>query len=92
MSTRPSSGVRFVVTRVLEVDAGRLVYRGYAHTPDADWPLEVRLDEGKGSATVEGTLPEAERQQLADAALRLVRAGAKGDNPPRKLVRWRELT
>ena len=37
-------------------EAGRLVYRGFAHTPDADWPLEVRLDEGKGSATVEGTI------------------------------------
>lgn len=92
MSDRPTAGVRFVVTRVPDVGEIALIYRGFAHTPAADWPLEVRLDDGgKGSATVEGELGDAERASLASAALRLVRAAAKGERPPRKIVRWREL-
>jgi len=92
VSERPSAGVRFVVTRVPEAPSNALIYRGFAHTPSADWPVEVRLDDtAKGSATVEGDLGDSERAALASAALRLVRAAAKGERPPRKIVRWRDL-
>jgi hypothetical protein len=94
VTTRPTHGVRFAVERA-EGAEGALVYRGHAHLPDADLGLEVRLEAGGGKATA--TIGDAgERSAALVAALelaaaRLVRSAAKGEAPPRKIVRWREL-
>lgn len=96
---RPRTGVRFAFERVEGVEAGATVYRGFAHLPDDDVPIEVRLRDGGGEARVDttgqtaradGLRPEAQLRALEKVALALVRAGAKNlATAPRKIVRWR---
>jgi hypothetical protein len=87
---RPTEGARYVVERA-EADATRVIYRGTAHLPDADLPLEVTvaLPSGATSASLPGAPPELEK-----AAAALIRAATKsavasGAALPRKIVRWR---
>ncbi len=57
---RPTAGVRYAIERSKEPsgeDATTTIYRGFAHLPDRDWPLEVRVDEARSSVTA--TLAEA---------------------------------
>jgi hypothetical protein len=89
-SARPTAGVRFAVVWA-EADTARVVYRGFAHLPDADLPLEVTitLPSGATRASIMGGTPEMEKVAAA-----LVRAATKaeinaGAALPRKIVRWR---
>lgn len=89
-SARPTAGTRFVATRA-EEDASSVIYRGFAHLPDADLPLEVTiaLPAGTTRATITGGTPALEKMAAA-----LIRAATKvelaaGQALPRKIVRWR---
>ena len=95
MSRRPVAGVRYIVEWVRADTPGEAVYRGFAHLPDADLPLEVRvaLPGGATTASLEG--PGEGRADLAKAAAALVRAATKpavvaGTALPRRIVRWRD--
>lgn len=50
-SMRPTAGVRYAIERAGEEEA-TTVYRGFAHLPDKDLPLEVRVDEGNVTAKI----------------------------------------
>ncbi len=86
--------MRFVLEREGEGAAsgeGAVIYRGFAHTKDADHPLEVtvELPSGATRAKLEGGAVEMEKVAAA-----LVRAATKsavtgGGSLPRKIVRWR---
>lgn len=89
-SPRPTAGVRFILVRD-EAHESPIVYRGFAHLPDADLPLEVviTVPEGSTSASIRGGTPALEKMASA-----LVRAATKaeltaGEALPRKIVRWR---
>lgn len=91
-SLRPASGVRYAVDLVM-AEPGRVVYRGAVHLPDASWPLEVVVEEGRAEARVDA--PEAVQQAHARPAAALVKAAVKvprpaeAGPPPRRIVRWR---
>jgi hypothetical protein len=90
-SLRPASGVRYAVDLV-ESGPARVVYRGAVHLPDASWPLEVVIEEGRAEARVEGPAPlqahEKPAAALVKAAVKLPRPPEAGP-PPRRIVRWR---
>ncbi len=89
-SARPTAGTRFIVVRA-EEDVSSVIYRGFAHLPDADLPLvvTVALPGGASRAAITGGTPALEKM-----AASLVRAATKaelaaGQALPRKIVRWR---
>jgi hypothetical protein len=95
---RPTQGVRYVLERVDGDGQGTdVVYRGFAHLPGADLPLEARVAATTGAvrATIErGGAPEAEIAEMEKAAAALVRSATKalvaaGRPLPRKIARWR---
>ena len=100
--TRPATGVRYVLERVdgegkSEAGGGAL-YRGFAHLPGADVPMEVRVQAGGAvEASVDvAALPEGgpEAAELVREAAALLKAAVKpalsaGRTPQRKVVRWR---
>lgn len=93
--TRPTAGVRYVVDRV-EAEAG-VVYRGFAHLPSADVPLEVRIAaDGSTTASLEASeeLSAESKREMEKEAAALVRSATKGALtsgalPPRRIARWR---
>ena len=94
---RPANGVRYALTRS-RIAPDHLVYEGFAHLPDADVPLTVRVDVPSGAvlatATPTESVPEDRAADLAKQVTPLVRAATKseiaeGATPPRKIVRWR---
>jgi hypothetical protein len=102
VTQRPTSGVRYVLERVGDErgSASQVIYRGFAHLPDADLPLEVRIEltSGATSATIAspaGRPPSSGDVELEKASAALVRSATKaavasGEALPRKIVRWRE--
>jgi hypothetical protein len=98
---RPTAGVRYALERSDE-DSTTTIYRGFAHVPDADLPLEVRVsrpaessaDRAVVQAKVEvpgeprdSTAIEKEAAALVKAASRAAR---DANRPlPRRIVRWR---
>lgn len=97
MSARPTAGVRYAVER-MRVEPTEVVYEGFAHLPDADVPLTVRVEMPGGAvrATVAPSevVTEQRAADFAKAVTALVRAATKaevaaGQALPRKIVRWR---
>lgn len=97
MTQRPTSGVRYALERG-RVEPDHAAYEGFAHLPDRDVPLAVRvaLPGGAVSATAAPAdgVGEARGAELAKVASALVRAATKaevaaGQALPRKIVRWR---
>jgi hypothetical protein len=79
-----------------------VVYRGFAHLPEEDVALDVRVELPSGATTAaltssggEGAARTTERDnELAKAAAALIRSATKaavtsGGPLPRKIVRWR---
>jgi hypothetical protein len=94
---RPTAGVRYALERA-EVTSTSVAYAGFAHLPDADVPLDVRIALPGGavqaSARPAPGVTEARAADLAKVASALVRAATKseiaaGQALPRKIVRWR---
>jgi hypothetical protein len=94
---RPTSGVRYALERA-EVTPEQVAYAGFAHLPDVDVPLDVRIALPGGavqaSAQPAPGVTEARAEGLAKVASALVRAATKseiaaGQALPRKIVRWR---
>jgi len=110
---RPTSGVRYVLVREppseereeSEEKERAVVYRGFAHLPEEDVALDVRVELPSGATTAALTSSEgdsstrglggAERNsELTKAAAALIRSATKaavtsGGPLPRKIVRWR---
>ncbi len=96
---RPTAGVRYAVER--HGDEGKVaIYSGFAHLPDVDLPLVVRVEQddvdGKTNvvAKVEGAAGVADGSALERAAAALIKAAARGAKDagrslPRRIVRWR---
>ncbi len=84
VAPRPASGLRLWVERV-EGAEGALVYRGQVFLPDSEHAIHVEVVNGSARAVLEG------RPDLEGMCAALVRAAAKGDAPPHKIVRWRPL-
>jgi hypothetical protein len=95
MTQRPAHGVRFALDLAPDGEGADVVYRGFAHLPEADLPLEVRVGEAGATASLDASAaPSAPRAELERAAAALVRAAvraplAEGRRPPRRVVRWR---
>lgn len=96
-NARPSAGVRFVLERK-SVEPELVTYEGFAHLPDADVPLVVRIALPGGAVSATGSaaasVDDARAAALAKAVTPLVRAATKaqaaaGQALPRKIVRWR---
>ena len=96
-NARPTVGVRYALERTL-VEPEQVTYEGFAHLPDADVPLVVRVALPGGAVTATGSAAapadEARAASLAKAVTPLVRAATKaqaaaGQELPRKIVRWR---
>lgn len=93
---RPASGVRYVVERTLAAP-DLVTYEGFAHLPDADVPLTVRVALPGGAVTASvapHAAVEARSADLSRVAAALVRAATKaevasGQALPRKIARWR---
>lgn len=96
---RPTAGVRYAVER-FEDEGSVIVYRGFAHLPDADVPLAVRVehDDTQGRTAVVAKIDDAghvaDGPAIERAAAALVKAAARaardaGRPLPRKIVRWR---
>jgi hypothetical protein len=97
---RPTAGVRYALERASE-EGPTTIYRGFAHVPDRDLPLEVSVTrpEGEGAgerAVVRASLgaASADAADLEKEAAALVKAAARaardaGRGLPRKIVRWR---
>lgn len=96
--TRPIAGARYVLGLV-EQQRPLMVYRGQVHLPDADLPLEVRLelrtDARSGiaaSAVIVGggrDVAELERHAIALVKAAVRSAARQGRPEPRKIARWR---
>lgn len=102
---RPAAGVRYALSRAEDVDASSAsIYRGFAHLPDVDLPLEVRIasegadagGEGRASVTarIEGGAEGVDVAGLEKASAALVKAALRaardaGRPLPRRIVRWR---
>lgn len=97
---RPTAGVRYAVER--SGDEGKVVtYNGFAHLPDADVPLVVRVEQSDDAdgrtnvvAKVEDAAGVADGAALERAAAALIKAAARGAKDagrslPRRIVRWR---
>ena len=97
---RPTAGVRYAVER--NADEGKVVtYSGFAHLPDADVPLVVRVeqqDDVDGKTNVVAKIDDAagvvDVSALERAAAALIKAAARsakdaGRSLPRRIVRWR---
>jgi hypothetical protein len=102
MSLRPASGARFALDWLGPGPGGGVgpvaLYRGFVHLPDADLPLEVRVEASAAHALIAPDAgahrPAAELRELERIAAALVRAAPKGPlaegrPPPRRIVRWR---
>ncbi|MBK9263573.1 MAG: hypothetical protein IPM54_27680 [Polyangiaceae bacterium] len=96
---RPTAGVRYAVERSGE-EGSVVTYRGFAHLPDADIPLVVRVehDDADGKTTVVANVEDAahvaDGPGLERAAAALVKAAARASRDagralPRRIVRWR---
>lgn len=95
---RPTTGVRYAVERS-GVDGKTVIYSGFAHLPDADVPLVVRVEEeaADGRANVVARVEDAAATDAAAierAAAALIKAAARsardaGRSLPRRIVRWR---
>jgi hypothetical protein len=96
---RPTVGVRYAVERGGE-NGAVVIYSGFAHLPDADLPLVVRVehDETGGRTNVVAKVDDAgnvaDGAGLERAAAALVKAAARGARDagrslPRRIVRWR---
>lgn len=97
-SMRPHQGVRYAVERAT-AEGKTTVYRGFAHLPEQDIALEIRVEEGEGErASVTAKLDEIageSRAELEKAAAALVKAAVRGAKDagralPRRIVRWRD--
>ncbi|MDC3957925.1 hypothetical protein [Polyangium jinanense] len=102
---RPTAGVRYALERAAEEESGA-TYRGFAHLPDADLPLEVRVEqtseggaEGRANVTarIEGAAVGVDVAGLEKAGAALVKAALRaardaGRAMPRRIVRWRGPT
>lgn len=89
-SHRPTSGVRYVLERAEETPS-LVVYRGFAHVPEADLPLSVEVDLPGGAtrASLPGGPPTLEKAAAALVRSATKTAAAGGGPLPRKIVRWR---
>ena len=96
---RPTTGVRYAVERSA-VDGRAVIYKGFAHLPDADVPLVVRVEEegADGRTNVVAKVDEAgfvgDGPAIERAAAALIKAAARGARDagrtlPRRIVRWR---
>lgn len=86
-SARPSAGARYVLEKAEEGPLA-VIYRGFVHLPDADVPMEVRVELPGGATSARAA--GAEAAALEKTAAALVRAATKGGGAlPRKIVRWR---
>jgi len=98
---RPTAGVRYAVERS-EDEGPVIVYSGFAHLPDADVPLVVRIeDDASGRTNVVAKVDDAgsiadgaDGAALERAAAALIKAAARGARDagralPRRIVRWR---
>lgn len=93
---RPSSGVRVALARGREASGVACVYDGFAHTPDASFPVHVRVAE---DASVEVTVAAGATTAdppagLGEKVRLLVRAAVKqamadDEPPPLRITRWR---
>jgi hypothetical protein len=93
--------VRFVLERAAENEgAGEaVVFSGFAHLPDEDVAIEVRVElpsgaaraTARGYAAGEGTERDKELARVASALVRAATKGTAGSGGPfpRKIVRWR---
>lgn len=96
---RPTTGVRYAVERT-GAEGKSVIYSGFAHLPDADVPLVVRVEEedADGRASVVAKLDDAvsvaDGAAIERAAAALIKAAARsardsGRALPRRIVRWR---
>jgi hypothetical protein len=96
---RPLAGVRYAVERCGQ-EGSVVVYSGFAHLPDVDLPLVVRVeqDDAEGRTNVVATVDDAEHvadgPAIERAAAALIKAAARGARDagrslPRRIVRWR---
>jgi len=96
---RPTAGVRYAVERS-GTDGQTVIYSGFAHLPDADVPLVVRVEQegADGRANVIVKIDEnssvADGAALERAAAALIKAAARGARDagrelPKRIVRWR---
>lgn len=96
---RPTAGVRYAVERSGD-EENIVIYSGFAHLPDADIPLVVRVEhdgsDGRANvvAKVECVEGVADGPALERAAAALIKAAARGARDagrslPRRIVRWR---
>jgi hypothetical protein len=96
---RPTSGIRYAVERN-GAEGETVFYSGFAHFPDADVPIEVRVEQpdadGRSNVVVKvndagfvGDGPAIER--TAAALIKAAARGARdaGRDLPRRIVRWR---
>jgi len=102
---RPTAGVRYVLERG-EDEAASPTYRGFAHLPELDLPLEINVEqpgedgaEGKSSVTarIAGAAEGVDVAGLEKAGAALVKAALRaardaGRPMPRRIVRWRGPT
>ncbi|MDI1452010.1 hypothetical protein [Polyangium sp. 6x1] len=100
---RPTAGVRYALERADDEGASGATYRGFAHLPDADLPLEIRVEqpsegsaEGRASVTarIDGAAEGVDVASLEKAGTALVKAALRaardaGRPMPRRIVRWR---
>ncbi|MRG90602.1 hypothetical protein [Polyangium spumosum] len=99
---RPTAGVRYVLVRGQE-EASGATYRGFAHLPEVDLPLEIHVEppseggaEGRTNVTarLEGAPEGVDALGLEKAGVALVKAALRaardaGRPMPRRIVRWR---
>ncbi|MDI1437379.1 MULTISPECIES: hypothetical protein [Polyangium] len=101
---RPTAGVRYALVRGEgEEEGAGVTYRGFAHLPDVDLPLEIRVEQaGEGgaegranvAARIEGAAVGVDVAGLEKAGAALVKAALRaardaGRPMPRRIVRWR---
>lgn len=96
---RPTAGIRYAVEQT-NVDGAIVTYNGFAHLPDADVPLVVRVEQDEAAGKTNVVVKAEPVTEIADAsaiertAAALIKAAARGARDagralPRKIVRWR---
>lgn len=96
---RPTAGIRYAVERI-GVDGQTVIYSGFAHLPDADVPLVVRVEQDAPDGRTNVVVKMDETSSVNDgaaierAAAALIKAAARGARDagrelPRRIVRWR---
>lgn len=95
---RPTTGVRYAVEQ-RGVEGKAVIYSGFAHLPNVDVPLVVRVedDDVSGRTNVAVNAEEAagaDGPALERAAAALIKAAARsardaGRALPKRIVRWR---